>query len=228
MTPKEEKPSAGQSRNRSVVVVRHGERLDYVLRDAGQNWIPTSDRPWDPPLTENGHQQARALGDALPGILNELQLPPVAAIYTSPFWRCRQTAVGLASDNGLKIKVELGLSESMNENFFRSWAVPGTDGSWGYQKQEVPLSQLDVATLHPASTQPVQAVLDWRLAPVDETIKEKMDDNHVSKSSLDTPYSLHPPNFESFNMQRNRMKATMELLSDDHPNETIVLVSHGK
>ena len=30
----------------AVVVVRHGERLDYVMRDAGDNWIPTSNQPW--------------------------------------------------------------------------------------------------------------------------------------------------------------------------------------
>jgi len=200
------------------------------MRDAGQNWIPTSDRPWDPPLTVHGQERAKALGEALPGILEELQLPPIAAIYSSPFWRCRQTAVGLAikTTDELKIKVELGLSESMNENWYRSWAVPGTDGTWGYQKQEVPLAELDVASLHPAATQPAQRVLDWKLSPIDKSIQGKMDGNHTSKSSLDTPYSMHPPNFESFNMQRARMKDTLELLSVDHPNETTVLVSHGK
>jgi broad specificity phosphatase PhoE len=230
MTPKEEeRPTSLRTSTRSVVVVRHGERLDYVMRDAGQNWIPTTDRPWDPPLTEHGHPQAKALGAKLPGILKDLRLPCIAAIYSSPFWRCRQTAVGLGNKtDSLKVRVELGLAESMNENWFRSWAAPGTDGSWGYQKQEKPLADLDPSALHPAATEPVQKILDWKLADKDEAIHAHIDSDFVSKTSIDTPYSMHPSNFESMKMQRSRMKDTLELLSTDHPNETIVLVSHGK
>lgn len=237
MAPKEESRSTTSSNSKRsvVVVVRHGERLDYVMRDAGQNWIPTAERPWDPPLTERGHQQANALGAALPNILNELGLPSIAAIYCSPFWRCCQTAAGLAKNqrenstaSALKVKVEMGLAESMNENWYRSWAVPGTDGSWGYQKQEKPLADLDASTLHPAAAEPVQKVLDWKLGANDETIIAQMDSEYVSKTVLDTPFSMHPPNFESFKMQRSRMQDSLEMLSADHSNETIVLVSHGK
>jgi broad specificity phosphatase PhoE len=216
---------------RSVVVVRHGERLDYVLRDSGQNWIATSDRPWDPPLTDRGHEQAHALGNALPEILRALKLPPIAAIYASPFWRCRQTAAGLighVQQEDLRVQVELGLAESMNENWYRSWAIPGSDGTWGFQKQEIPLTALDTSTLHPAAKQSVEAVLDWKQAPADDTLMARMDSNHVSKSIIDLGYCMHPPKFESFKMQRRRMYETMELLSSGHLDQTIVLVSHGR
>ena len=228
MTPKEElkSPNAALSNKATVVVVRHGERLDYVMRDAGQNWIPTSQRPWDPPLTERGIQQAKALGDALPKILEGINVPSVAAVYSSPFLRCQQTAIGLAGTK-VKVKVELGLSESMNENWYRSWAIPGTDGTWGYKKQEIPLSQLDVSTLHPSATKSLDEILDWKQANLDEASASQMDHEHVSKSSIDRSYSLHPPHFESFKMQRERMKDTLELLSNDHTDETFVLVSHG-
>lgn len=219
-------PSSATGSTKTVVVVRHGERLDYVMRDAGQNWIPTSTRPWDPPLTERGIQQAKTLGDALPRILEGLELPPIAAVYSSPFLRCQQTAVGLTRRN-LNVKVELGLAESMNENWYRSWAIPGTDGTWGYKKQEMPLSQLDVNTLHPACKESLDNILDWKLANLDDATASQMDQDYTSRSSIDRSYSMFPPHFESFKMQRERMKDTLELLSTDHLNETFVLVSHG-
>ena len=217
---------------RSVVVVRHGERLDYVMRDNGRNWIPTSDRPWDPPLTELGHEQANALGQALPQILEDLKLPPIAAIYSSPFWRCRQTARGLIIGGGQQVEgrqvqVELGLAESLNENWYRSWAVPGTDGTWGYQKQTIPLEELDASTLHPAAKDSVSKILDWRLAPADDALTAYMDFDHISKSNIDMVYCMDPPVFESYTMQRRRMHETLELLSSHHIDSSIVLVSHG-
>jgi broad specificity phosphatase PhoE len=212
---------------KSVVVVRHGERLDYVMRNAGENWVATSEQPWNPPLTDNGKEQAKTLGLALPGILQELNLPPIVAIYSSPLLRCRQTGVGLATSNDdLKVCVELGLVESLNENFFRSWAVAGTDGTWGYKKKEQPV--LDPETLHPLSKVPVQqSILNWKDANTDAATLGRVDQDFVSTTSIETPYSLHPPNFESFRMQRTRMADTMKQLAKLHVNETIVLVSHG-
>lgn len=230
---------------KSVVVVRHGERLDYITRDNGGNWISTSDRPWDPPLTDNGKNQASELGKALPDILQKLNLPPIVAIYSSPFLRCRQTSVGLIKggkfcdktandkdnnnddDDGLlKVRVELGLSESLNENWYRSWAVHGSDGTWGFQKKTHP--ELDPDTLHEASKKPVQPLLDWKKAiSSDETIMSRMDEEYVSKSNLDTPYSLHPPKFESYKTQRERMRSTLDQLSNETTEGTLVLVSHG-
>jgi broad specificity phosphatase PhoE len=225
MTPREEQV-AGSS-IKSVVVVRHGERIDYVMRDAGENWVATSERPWDPPLTDKGTQQAKALGLALPEKLQTLNLPPIAAVYSSPFYRCRQTAVGLAQSNEqLQVQVELGLSESINENWFRSWAVQGTDGTWGYKKKDCP--ELDPETLHSASKEPVQPLLDWKKGPTDPVMGTLMDHDHVSKSSIETPYCLHPPKFESQQMQRNRMAVTLKQLSENHVNETIIMVSHGR
>mmetsp|Transcript_32946 Transcript_32946/g.79699 ORF Transcript_32946/g.79699 Transcript_32946/m.79699 type:complete len:289 (-) Transcript_32946:447-1313(-) len=214
---------------KAVVVVRHGERLDYIMRDRGENWIPTTDRPWDPPLTENGKQQANALGMALPSMLKTLNLPSIAAVYSSPFHRCRQTAAELcASDDKLKVQVELGLAESINQNWFRSWAIEGTDGTWGYGKKECPdANDLDPSKLHPLSRQPVQPLLDWKQGAMDEELEKKMDVEYESKSSVETPYSLHPPLFENYNVQRKRMHEALSQLSELHNNETIMLVSHG-
>ena len=234
-----------------VVVVRHGERQDYVDRDNGGNWIEQNvdQRPWDPPLTTNGLAQAKQLGSELPSILKKHGLPGVKAVYSSPFLRCRQTAMGIlasqkvstddgdttasGSDKGEpKVKVELGLAESINENWYRSWAIPGTDGSWGYMKQELPYDELDQSRLHPASVEPVQGLLDWKVTQSDVSLKwvhSAMDLEYTSKSNIESPYCMgHPHMFESQNMQRRRMADTLELLSESHVNETFAIVSHGK
>ena len=231
-----------------MVVVRHGERLDYVLRDQGQNWVAENwgNRPWDPPLTTNGLEQAKALGQHLPTQLTKLQLPPLSRVYSSPFLRCRQTALGIAQTSPLmsnvstdsnsvnqdlpeKIRVELGLAESINENWFRSWAIPGADGTWGYMKKQRPT--VDHTTVHPASKQPVHPLLDWKATLSDPTlswVNERTDKHYLSKSSIDIPFQFFPPRFESFNMQRKRMEQTLNLLSEHHVDETFVIVSHGK
>jgi phosphohistidine phosphatase SixA len=86
-----------QRRRLTVIIVRHGERLDYVHRAAGKNWCQANpEQPWNPPLTEKGLSMATQLGAALrQNIMPELGLPPIRAVYTSPFLRCRQTAAGI-------------------------------------------------------------------------------------------------------------------------------------
>jgi len=230
-----------------VVVVRHGERLDYVMRDAGDNWIPTTDRPWDPPLTSNGKEQARTLGKELHKILKDLKLPSskIDAVYSSPFYRCRQTAAGIISGEveaseiiskaNKKIRVEIGLSESINQNWYRSWAISGTDGTWGYNKEH-DISTYAVGDLHPASKESIQIspILNWKSIEKDET-RTMIDDAYVSKSKIETPYILYPePKFENYKTQRNRMLQTLKQLTsdtkdDNHSNnvKVIVMVSHG-
>jgi broad specificity phosphatase PhoE len=226
----------------TVVVVRHGERQDYVDRDQGKNWVQSNlDRGFDPPLTSNGLSQAKQLGQELPSILEKHALAGAKAVYSSPFLRCRQTASGIlaavdddgtTNDNKPKVKVELGLAESINENWYRSWAIPGTDGTWGYLKKERPYEKLDQSTLHPASVKPVQGLLDWKVTlsePSLDWVHREMDHGYISKSAVETAYCMgHPPMFESQNMQRRRMAETIELLRRGHLNETFVVVSHGK
>jgi broad specificity phosphatase PhoE len=242
--------STTASTTTAVIVVRHGERLDYVLRDKGEkNWIESEiaaggDRPWDPPLTSNGIDQAVMLGRGLNSILQSLSLPPVTSVYSSPFVRCRQTGAGIlkgllfiqeeqrradsSTNPNQKVKVELGLSESINENWYRSWAIPGTDGTWGFRKHDLP--NPDIETLHPASTVPVQPVLDWKQQRIDlddELLREFMDIDHQSITTIDVPYSYSSKTFESFKVQRKRMAHTMNVLSERHIGQTIVLISHG-
>ena len=43
-----------QHANQSLFVIRHGERLDNV----DYNWLDSAKRPYDPPLTKEGTQDA--------------------------------------------------------------------------------------------------------------------------------------------------------------------------
>lgn len=242
----------------AVVVVRHGERLDYVMRDTGQgNWIQSNQHvPWDPPLTSNGKDQAAQLGRSLRSVLTSLSLPTtVQCVYSSPFLRCRQTGAWIIKgllesredhydyddlSDHLKVKVEYGLSESINENWYRSWAVPGTDGTWGYRKQDLPNHDID--TLHPAARAPVQPLLlGWKRRgcdrPDDDNVSDSdeedkalqylTDFNHQSTTTIDVPYSYSTKTFESFKTQRKRMADTLNALANRHAGQTIILISHG-
>lgn len=65
----------------------------------------------DPPLTERGVAQARATGRAL-------RDKGIEHIYSSPFLRCMMTAREIADELGLPIRIEEGITEFMNRNWF--------------------------------------------------------------------------------------------------------------
>ena len=133
----------------AVIVARHGERIDYYLRDEGSNWLQNAERKWDPPLTHRGQMQARRLGTRLHKMIQQNDLPPIEAVYSSPLVRCCMTAgeavIGYSAEaNGvtlteqeqkqeqkLQVIIEQGLVESLNDKWFRSWCLPDSDGSWG-------------------------------------------------------------------------------------------------
>jgi broad specificity phosphatase PhoE len=223
-----------------VVTARHGERLDYVMRDSGQNWVADAERPWDTPLSDHGKVQGVKLGKHLAAELEKLQLPPISAIYTSPFFRCRQTASSardgynsvFSQTNSMTegqgqlplVRIEWGLAESINESWYRSWALPGSDGTWGFRLpgQEI----IDPVTLHPASKQPVGSLLDWKATLSPSTGGNRsLDLNYASITSLKSQYCYHPKVLESRQDQRHRMMETVSKLS--RPGTTVLLVSHG-
>jgi broad specificity phosphatase PhoE len=223
-----------------VIVVRHGERLDYVTRDQGGNWLVGQDRPFDSPLTAHGLEQASKLGKELVDQVKSRNLPPIAAIYTSPLLRCRQTSANVrrsivkalatssptSNENGNSssqlshVKVEPGLFESLNESWYRSWSLPGSDGTWGFGSSSQP--DIDPQTLHPLSKVPIQDLLNYNRETLEET---DVDLEYAARTSITEPYCFHPEYLESTQDQRNRMRQTVERLCQ--PNQTIIVVSHG-
>ncbi|KAJ1982292.1 hypothetical protein H4R34_001767 [Dimargaris verticillata] len=73
--------------------VRHGERRDHV----DPSWADSTPRPYDPPLSDEGIEQAYVTGRFLhdlerEGAHREKAASPLYWVFTSPFLRCVQTA----------------------------------------------------------------------------------------------------------------------------------------
>ena len=250
-----------------VVVARHGERWDYLQKDAGkgEEWIRQADRPWDPPLSPRGLQQASRLGHHLSKKLFELKLPDVACVYSSPFLRCRQTACQAieALNNGddndatittttdiipLKVQVELGLSESLNESWYRSWALPRADGTRGFVppedrergKKRRHLHEFHDEELHPSSKVPAQGLLEWKDvvahslheqdAKCNELLIKLQDTVYESSTVIVPPFALRPKVLlETKKEQEERMHSVLANKAADMTakNQTLLIVSHG-
>ena len=215
-------PSNPSRTGRTIVIAaRHGERQDYASLAKGENWIKTADRPWDPPLSELGWNQGAALGDCLKQCIDDLNLPPLSQVYSSPFQRCRETAVAAnaAFAESPPVKVEYGLAESLSEPWYRSWSLPTSNGSWGYTEQDESGQVLPVNldTLHKAALFPATAIIAPS-CPVDG-----MDTQHKSITNIHKVYCWG--SFESNHDQRKRMKSVVAAVAK--PDQTVVLVSHG-
>ncbi|KAI9339889.1 histidine phosphatase superfamily [Obelidium mucronatum] len=96
-------------RPRSVYILRHGIRQDFV----SAHFVSPTGRVQDPPLSEAGLQQAAALGAFLGGRRGEHR---IRHVFSSPFSRCVQTAQPAAAALGLAIRIEPGVGE---------WFKPG-------------------------------------------------------------------------------------------------------
>ncbi|TFK77056.1 phosphoglycerate mutase-like protein [Pluteus cervinus] len=96
-----------------IYIARHGFRVNWVT----SNWTSPTGLPKDPPLTVFGVEQAKELGDFFLS-LPEDERP--TAIFSSPYYRCLQTAQPVAVALGLPLYVEHGISE------WYSPVAPGT------------------------------------------------------------------------------------------------------
>ncbi|KAI0033153.1 histidine phosphatase superfamily [Vararia minispora EC-137] len=88
----------------TIYIIRHGFRLNWVTT----NWTSPTGLPRDPPLAAFGEVQAKETAEYFLS-LPEDQRP--TAIWSSPYYRCLQTAKPIAEALGLPICVEHGLSE---------------------------------------------------------------------------------------------------------------------
>ena len=93
----------------TVWIARHGNRLDFV----NPEWFNTAERPYDPPLSEDGLIQAKQLGQRLVG-------EGIIHIFASPFLRAVQTANQVADALDLPIKIEFGLCEWLNPAWMKT------------------------------------------------------------------------------------------------------------
>jgi probable phosphoglycerate mutase len=90
-----------------LLLVRHG-RVDFTsreFRDAARG------RQWDPPLDEEGNEQARRLSSRL------LMMDRPAAVFVSPFRRCNETLAPFVSASGFRPTVV----DDLGEVFIGRW-----------------------------------------------------------------------------------------------------------
>lgn len=93
--------------SRRIFLARHGNRQDFV----DPAWVSSALEPYDPPLSADGVDQARALG-------LRLQTEGVSSIVASPFLRTIQTAHHANEALGVPIYVEPGFGEFLAERSF--------------------------------------------------------------------------------------------------------------
>jgi len=87
-----------------IYIARHGFRLNWVTT----TWKSATGLPRDPPLAAYGEAQARELAEYFTS-LPEDKRP--TAIFSSPYYRCLQTAQPTAQALGIPIYIEHGISE---------------------------------------------------------------------------------------------------------------------
>lgn len=94
-------------RANTVWIARHADRLDF----ADPSWFATAERPYDTPLSPQGHLQAERLAQRLRG-------EPIAHVLSSPFLRTMETAEPIARALDLPIKIDGGFSEWLSRDWF--------------------------------------------------------------------------------------------------------------
>ena len=102
----------------------------YLVRHAHADWTPDEDRP----LSARGHADAERVADIL-------QPYPIAAIYSSPFRRARETIVPLATRLGLRVRIapelrERRLGHRATQGFLERVAATWRDPSFAHPAGE--------------------------------------------------------------------------------------------
>ncbi|MEM9541888.1 MAG: histidine phosphatase family protein [Cyanobacteria bacterium P01_E01_bin.42] len=90
----------------TIWIARHGNREDFI----DPHWIDMASQPFNPGLSPDGIEQAKALGRHFVG-------ENIQHIFASPFLRTVQTAHHVAEAIALPIKLEAGLSEFLSYSF---------------------------------------------------------------------------------------------------------------
>jgi broad specificity phosphatase PhoE len=213
-------------KDRTIVIAsRHAERQDYASLALGLNWVKTAERPWDPPLTELGWKQGNAMGECIKTYLSDLNLPPISQVYSSPFQRCKETAVAANSTFSRvpPVRVEFGLSESLSEAWYRSWSLPTSNGAWNFKEREEHTGldmPVNLDTLHRAALCPADSIL--KFAPKQKLL-QGIDYDHISITKIKKVYCWG--SFESGRDQKNRMLSNLSTLV--HRGRTVLWVTHG-
>jgi broad specificity phosphatase PhoE len=104
-------------------LVRHGERADSIF-DNDEDWTQSPDArsyPLDPPLTAQGHEQARVTGETL------RQAGEWQVVVSSPFLRCIDTAIEICGVTGAELLIDEEFREFETEEVSQEFSdEPGS------------------------------------------------------------------------------------------------------
>ncbi|MCH8506951.1 MAG: histidine phosphatase family protein [Ectothiorhodospiraceae bacterium] len=103
--------SSNNQTPQTIWIARHGHRYDFQYPD----WFETAPRRYDPPLSEQGLQQAQELAQRLEREYD--QGSSRLTIVSSPFRRCVTTANAVAERLGTGIYLEWGIGEWLNPDW---------------------------------------------------------------------------------------------------------------
>jgi broad specificity phosphatase PhoE len=204
-----------------MVICRHGERTDYVT----PGWTAAAARPWDPPLTPKGHEQAVLAGRQILNHLKRLHLPPIQQVFSSPLLRCASTAVQIAGQLGpaLDVKIEPNLVETICENWYYSWAIPGADGTWGGPGgSQAPKEHFEDAALRAQATASAATLY---LGPAElSSVSSVIDSGYRARSDL---AAYRWGQYETEDQTARRVADFGAAQAAAHPGSTVLLVTHG-
>jgi len=204
------------------------------MKGCGENWQLSEEaasRPWDPPLSAEGILMGAALGVGLKQHLHRLEIPPVSRIISSPMIRCLQTAAAAAEVLGIgAVAVEPGLSEGMLEDWYRSWAVPGADSTWGGPPHARVGTELPSGTeLHASAHVPAHTLLHSPDGAAEALCAKGV--SHISIDATYTPVAAPAAyqweRFETEAALAERMESTLHAIAARYPAESVLALSHG-
>ncbi|KAM0749120.1 phosphoglycerate mutase-like protein [Meredithblackwellia eburnea MCA 4105] len=162
---------------KTIYLARHGFRLSWET----QTWNAPTNTPRDPPLSAHGVTQAKELAAWLKA-LPDAERPQ--AIWSSPLYRCLQTATPAAEALQLPIYVEHGVSE---------WYLPAKRG---LHPRCLPASRLtewfplidpsNLSLLYPSQKGETIAQIHERAANVIQLLLDKWDKDGVETVILFT------------------------------------------
>jgi broad specificity phosphatase PhoE len=132
---------------RRIFLARHGNRQDFV----DPSWVSRAVEPYDPPLSADGVEQARRLGERLTD-------EGIDAIVASPFLRTVQTARHVNEALDVPIFVEPGFGEWLSaDSFERSPRVASFEALREWCPKLLPYSIASAALAWPETREQMHA-----------------------------------------------------------------------
>ncbi|KAL1190916.1 hypothetical protein V5N11_025656 [Cardamine amara subsp. amara] len=188
----------------NIFVMRHGDRIDNIE----PLWVSTAERPWDPPLFQDGMIRAFRTGQR---IRSQIAFP-IHRVFVSPFLRCIQTAY----------EVIAALSAvNVDPNAMSSKDVPSIDKSKLKVAIEFGLCEMMNPVAIRREFAPKDGNFDLRISDLEAMFPQGMVDH-----SVDMVYKELPKWEESVEGCRDRYVKVVKALAEKYPKENLLLVTH--